>query len=73
MEIGNQYVNYATLKNRREIREQGKPQIQKKKKQKTKNKRVSLDKREKTKSENMEWSKKYRRVEGLKQFTEYLV
>ena len=54
MEIGNQYVNYATLKNRREIREQGKPQIQKKKKQKTKNKRVSLDKREKTKSENME-------------------
>ena len=39
MEIGNQYMNYATLKNRREIREQGKPQIQKKKKQKTKNKK----------------------------------
>ena len=59
MEIGNQYVNYATLKNRREIREQGKPQIQKKTKTKTKkktkqNKGVSLDKREKTKSENME-------------------
>ena len=36
MEIGNQYVNYATLKNSREIREQGKPQIQKKK---TKNKK----------------------------------
>ena len=65
MEIGNQYVNYATLKNK--IREQGKPQIQKKKKnkkkktkkQKTKNKTkqnkgVSLDKREKAKSENME-------------------
>ena len=32
-------MNYATLKNRREIREQGKPQIQKKKKQKTKNKK----------------------------------
>ena len=59
MEIGNQYVNYATLKNKRGIREQGKPQIQKKKtKKKTKNKKqnkgVSLDKREKTKSENME-------------------
>ena len=30
MEIGNQYVNYASLKNRREIRGQGKPQIKKK-------------------------------------------
>ena len=55
MEIGNQYVNYATLKNKRGIREQGKPQIQKKKtKKKKQNKWVSLDKREKTKSENME-------------------
>ena len=64
MEIGNQYVNCTTLKNKRGIREQGKPQIKKKKKKskkkkkqknKTKqNKGVSLDKREKTKSENME-------------------
>ena len=41
MEIGNQYVNYATLKNKRGIREKGKPQIQKTKtktKTKTKNK-----------------------------------
>ena len=36
MEIGNQYVNYATLKNRREIREQGKPQIKTKQKKKKK-------------------------------------
>ena len=68
MEIGNQYVNCATLKNKHGIREQGKLQIKKKnkktkqknKKQKTnqnktkQNKGVSLDKREKTKSENME-------------------
>ena len=60
MEIGNQYVNCTTLKNKRGIREQGKPQIkkkktkQKKKKTKKQNKGVSLDKREKTKSENME-------------------
>ena len=34
MEIGNQYVNCANLKNRREIREDGKPQIQTKQKKK---------------------------------------
>ena len=45
MEIGNQYVNYATLKNK--IREQGKPQIQKKtKKIKTKKQK---NKKQKTK------------------------
>ena len=44
MEIGNQYVNCATLKNKHGIREQGKLQIKKKKQknktktQKTKNK-----------------------------------
>ena len=32
MEIGNLYVNCANLKNRREIREDGNPQIQTKKK-----------------------------------------
>ena len=36
MEIGNQYVNCANLKNRREIREDGKPQIQTKQKKKKK-------------------------------------
>ena len=56
MEIG----NYANLKNRREIREDGKPQIQTKQKKKKKkththtHKRASFDKREKKKSENME-------------------
>ena len=59
MEIGNQYVNCANLKNRREIREDGKPQIQTKPKKKKKkhthtHKRASFDKREKKKSENME-------------------
>ena len=56
MEIGNQYVNYATLKNKRGIREQGKPQIQTQKKKKNHTKTgVSFDKREKKKkSENME-------------------
>ena len=43
-------MNCASLKNRREIREQGKPQIPPpKKKKKKKNKGVSLDKREKKK------------------------
>ena len=73
MEIGNQYVNCANLKNRREIREDGNPQIQTKKTHTHTHKRVSFDKREKKKSENMELQKKYRRVEGLKQFAEYLV
>ena len=54
MEIGNQYVNCASLKNRCEIREQGKPQIQKQKKKKTytqarTQKEVNFDKREKKK------------------------
>ena len=40
MEIGNQYVNYATLKNKRGIREQGKPQIKKKKTKKQKKKKT---------------------------------
>ena len=46
MEIGNQYVNYASLKNWREIRGQGKPQIPKKR---GGGGGVSLDKREKKK------------------------
>ena len=46
MEIGNQYVNYATLKNK--IREQGKPQIQKKTK-KIKTKKQKNKKQNKTK------------------------
>ena len=50
-------MNCANLKNRREIREDGKPQIQtkqKKKKNTHTHKRASFDKREKKKSENME-------------------
>ena len=46
MEIGNQYVNYATLKNKRGIREKGKPQIQK---TKTKTKTKKKQKQNKTK------------------------
>ena len=48
MEIGNQYVNCTTLKNKRGIREQGKPQI-KKKKQKNKKKKNKKTKQNKTK------------------------
>ena len=52
-------MNCANLKNRREIREDGKPQIQTKQKKKKHththtHKRASFDKREKKKSENME-------------------
>ena len=50
-------MNCANLENRLEIREHGKPQIQTKKKKNTHthiHKRVSFDKREKKKSENME-------------------
>ena len=47
-------MNCANLKNRREIREDGNPQIQTKKTHTHTHKRVSFDKREKKKSENME-------------------
>ena len=47
-------MNCASLKNRREIREQGKQKIpKKKKKKKKKNKGVSLDKREKKKMKTL--------------------
>ena len=49
MEIGNQYVNYATLKNKRGIREQGKPQIKKKNKKNKKKKKQKTKKQNKTK------------------------
>ena len=54
MEIGNQYVNCANLKNRREIREDGKPQIQTKQKKKknthTKGQALIKGKRKKVKT-----------------------